>query len=151
MVFSPMAKKTDRKGFFKRNFNVSQWSDFQRTKDSTSYLGGVVRRYFVPKKTRHAENFDETVQRMGLSEDDLTAKAAALFKLSMVMLVIGLCVFAYFVLQLVSGAWRSVLVSGVVMLLPLGLAFRYHFLHFQIKHRKLGCSFSEWARHTFRS
>jgi intracellular multiplication protein IcmV len=146
-----MTKKADRKGFFKRNFNISQWSDYQRIKNSTNYLGGTVRRYFIPKKTQHSETFEEAVQRLGLSEEDLTIKAAALFKISMVMLIIGLCVFAYFVLQLFSGTWRSVLVSSVVMLLPLIFAFRYHFLHFQIKHRKLGCSFNEWVRQTFRS
>jgi intracellular multiplication protein IcmV len=145
-----MAKKTDRKGFFKRNFNISQWSDYERIKNSTDYLGSAVRRYFVPKKTQYSETFDEAVQRMGLSEEDLAIKAAALFKLSMVMLIISLCVFAYFILQLFSGTWRSVLISSVVMLLPMALAFRYHFLHFQIKHRKLGCSFREWARQTFK-
>ena len=146
-----MTKKADRKGFFKRNFNISQWSDYKRIKNSTNYLGGAVRRYFVPKKTQYSENFNEAVQRLGLSEEDLAIKAAALFKLSMVMLIISLCIFAYFVLQFFSGTWRSILISGVVMLFPLVLAFRYHFLHFQIKHRKLGCSFYEWAKQTFRS
>ncbi|NKB46250.1 MAG: type IV secretion protein IcmV [Legionellales bacterium] len=146
-----MAKQVDRPGFFKRNFNFKQWSDYDRIKQNTTTLGDTIRRYFTAKQPEHPESFEDAIKRLGLSEQELATKMSALFKLSLLMLSIALLILGYFILQVFTGTWRSVLVSGVVMLLPMSLAFRYHFLHFQIKHRKLGCTLNDWAKGTFRS
>ena len=45
---------------------------------------------------------------------------------------------------LFSGFLLSCLLAIAVSILSLSQAFRYHFWYFQIKHRKLGCTFEEW-------
>jgi intracellular multiplication protein IcmV len=44
------------------------------------------------------------------------------------------------------GSIKAFIVSLVVTLIALILAYRYHFWYFQMKQRKLGCTFSEWYK-----
>ena len=62
------------------------------------------------------------------------------------MLLSACLIFVYAGYQFFYGSIKAFIVSLVVMLIALVLAFRYHFWYFQIKQRKLGCTFNEWYR-----
>jgi len=130
----------------KRIFNIRYWADWDRVKAFTVYLGTGIKRLFVPEQNVASESFDEAMARLNINETDLTLKQKALFRLSVVMVVVGGLIFCYAGYQLFYGSYKALFVSLVVMLIAFALAFRYHFWYFQIKHRKLGCSFEEWYR-----
>ncbi|STX40969.1 intracellular multiplication protein IcmV [Legionella donaldsonii] len=131
---------------FKRIFNVRWWLDFDRLKSFTMYLANGFKRMFVPQQNAKGESFENAMARLNLSEKDLIAKQSALHRLSILMCGAALFIFAYAVYHLFYGSYRAVIVSLVIMMIALVLAFRYHFWYFQIKERKLGCSISEWYR-----
>lgn len=140
-------KSTRLVTIFKRVFNVRAWFDFDRIKAFTSYIVAGFLKMFVPQtQTGNGESFEAAVARMNLSEDDLRAKETALYRLSIIMCIAAACIFVYAMYHLYFGTYRAVLISLVLMLIALVLAFRYHFWFFQIKERKLGCSISEWYR-----
>ncbi|WP_298624139.1 type IVB secretion system protein IcmV [uncultured Legionella sp.] len=135
---------------FKGIFNIRAWSDWDRLKAFTLYLKNGFKRLFVPQKITDAksvESFDDVKSRLKLSDAELLIKQNALLRLSIFMLVFAAMVVVYVGYQFVYGSFRAGLLSLVVTLIALVLAFRYHFWYYQIKHRKLGCTIKEWYRH----
>lgn len=128
-------------------FNLRAWIDFDRLKSFTTYLVNGFKKMFVPQKlTGPGESFEDAMSRLNISEKDLQDKKTALYRLSLLMCVAALFIFAYAIYHLVYGGYRAVIISLVVMLIALVLAFRYHFWYFQIKERRLGCTMQEWYR-----
>ncbi|RUR18000.1 type IV secretion protein IcmV [Legionella sp. km535] len=143
-----MKKKSGKRigSIFKRIINIRAWSDWDRMKAFSSYLVNGFKRLFVTQKNVQVESFDSAVNKLKLSEAELLIKQNALFRLSMVMLAAAVMILFYTGYQLFYGSFKAVIVSLVVMLIALVLAFRYHFWYFQIKHRKLGCTIKEWYK-----
>lgn len=131
-------------------FNVRRWSDYDRMKSFTVYLGEGFRRMFVPQTATTGESFQAAISKYNLTEKDLIAKQKSLYFLSMLMCLAAALLFGYAIYQLIYGSVAAVIISLVVCLIALVLAFRYHFWYFQIKVRKLGCTFDEWFRQGFK-
>lgn len=131
---------------FTRIINVRKWFDWERMKAFTMYLVNGFKRLFVPQNPTHVESFDEAAKKLKLNETDLLLKQNALFRLSIIMLIAAFIIFGYMGYQLFYGTFKATIISLVVVLIALVLAFRYHFWYYQIKHRKLGCTIKEWYR-----
>lgn len=131
---------------FSSIFNVRYWFDWERVKSFTLYLTNGIKRFFVPQQTQDTESFTEAANKLNIDEAGLLSKQKALFRLSMLMVTLAGLIFGYSLYQLFFGTFRAVIVSLVVSMIALTLAFRYHFWYFQIKHRKLGCTFNEWYK-----
>lgn len=129
-----------------RIINIRFWFDWDRMKAFTAALMNGIKGMFVPQQSVTSESFNDAKTRMNLSDDELLSKQNALFRLSMLMLFVAVLLLGYSGYQLFYGSLKAFLVSLVVTLIALVLAFRYHFWYFQIKHRKLGCSINEWYR-----
>lgn len=131
---------------FSRIINIRRWADWDRLKAYTLYLGNAIKRLFVPETPVRTESFDVAMKRLKITDADLLIKQKALLRLSVVMLCAASFIFIYAGYHLFYGTFRATLVSLVVMMIALALAFRYHFWFFQIKRRQLGCTFKEWFR-----
>lgn len=131
-------------------FDVRRWSDYDRVKTYTTYLMDGVKKLFVPQKAASDVSFEEAMALMKISEADLKKQQGALYRLSVFMCVLAAGFFFYAVYHLFYGAFRAVAISLIVMCMALTLGFRYHFWYFQMKQRKLGCTFSEWYRQGLR-
>lgn len=151
--FMKTPQKSKTTSIIKKIFNVRKWSDFDRMRSFTEYLGTGIKKMFVPNKkavTNTNENFLAMVASLKLSEDDLVKRQNGLYRLSVLMCVVALGIFAYTLYSLILGHWKSSIVSIVITFLALTLAFRYHYWYFQIRERKLGCTFAEWREGLFR-
>lgn len=129
-----------------RILNVRSWFDWERMKSFTLYLVNGFKQLFVPQQNIESESFKEATKQLDIDDATLLSKEKALFRLSLLMLLIAGLIFGYAGYQLFYGSYKAVIVSFIVMLIALTLAFRYHFWYFQIKKRKLGCTFDEWFR-----
>jgi intracellular multiplication protein IcmV len=127
-------------------FNVRKWFDWDRMKAGTLYLGNGINRLFVPQQKAEGESFDEAMKQLNLNDEDLLEKQKSLFHLSIVMTSAAALILAYAIYMLFMGSIKAFIVSLVVTLIALILAYRYHFWYFQMKQRKLGCTFSEWYK-----
>jgi intracellular multiplication protein IcmV len=143
-----MKKKSSSRfgGVFKRIINIRMWADWDRVKSSTSYLVYGIAKLFTPQKKEASETFDGAMKRLHISEAAMHARQNALLRLSQWMIVFAFFVLCYSGYQVFYGSIKAAIVSLVVMMIALVLAFRYHFWYFQIKKRKLGCTVEEWYR-----
>lgn len=130
-------------------FNVRYWFDWPRMRSFTLYLVNGFKRLFVPQKNTRSESFEDATKVLNLTDESLLVKQKSLFRLSMLMVISAALILGYAGYQLYVGSIRAFLVSLIVTLIALVLAFRYHFWYFQIKERKLGCTFNEWYRQGF--
>lgn len=141
------------KAVFNQVFNVKNWLDYERLKGFTLYLFNGVKGVFVPKPQvveDKSKSFSEVVATLELTEEELTARKKGLYRLSMVMFIVGLSILCYGIYNLIMGFFLATMVSVVVASIGFVLAFRYHFWYYQIQQRKLGCTFKEWYRQFFR-
>lgn len=129
-----------------RIVNIRTWFDWERVRSFTVFLIQGFKRLFVPQQSAESESFDEAVSELKLTSTDLLIKQKALYRLSLVMLATAVLILGYVAYQLFWGSFKAALLSFVVMMIALVLAFRYHFWYFQIKEHKLGCTFQEWFR-----
>ncbi len=150
-----MKKKSDSRiiRVFTSIINIPYWFDWDRVKLFTGFVGSLFQHFFIPDIERRKKNeavltesFETAQKALKLSDKDLLVREKALYRLSILMLLLAFCIFIYTGYHLFWGTFRAALVSFVVMLIALALAFRYHFWYYQIKNRKLGCSFEEWFK-----
>lgn len=127
-------------------FNFRFWIDYDRIRAFTQYFVNMAKKLFVPGTPLPTESFEEALKRQNISEEVLTARKKGLYRLSILMTVISALLFVYSIYHVFMGSIMAVVLSLVVSMLALVLAYRYHFWYFQITKRKLGCTFREWYR-----
>lgn len=132
-------------------FNPRVWSDWDRSKSVTKFFLEMIERFFTlrGKPKRKTESFDRTASKFNLDEKHLETKALGLKRLSYSLIGVATFLFFYCIYQLMFGSFKTAIISLVEMGIALVLAFRYHFWHYQIKQRKLGCSVKEWFKNSF--
>ena len=83
-----------------------------------------------------------------MSEKELQARARGLLRLSYILGFMAFGLLCYMGYQMLYGSLKAILISLIEMIVAAVLAFRYHFWHFQIHRRRLGCSIKEWFQTT---
>lgn len=137
---------------FKRVFNVRAWIDYDRMRAFTVYLFTGIKKMVVPAK-QDVDNtdasFKEAMAAMNITEQELDARRKGLYRLCWLMSALALGLFGYSIYQIIYGSFKAFIVSLVIALIAVVLAFRYHFWYFQIKERRLGCTIRDWYRKGF--
>lgn len=140
-----MAVKDIFKISWRTFFNPSAWIGINELKGYTQIYKEVIKNTFEKPKPRHRESFTQAVKRQGLTEKYLKTIEKQYFITCIVFLVLaGLTFVASFVYLIHHKTFAGWLLGLSVTALLLTQYFRYSFWHFQIKHRKLGCTFAEW-------
>jgi len=124
--------------------NIFQWSNYTNIAHMTSQLVRFSNTIFIIHPSRSTANFSEVVTQFHLTENDLIRRAQYFGKLiSFWLFVFGVvCLYALYLI--IKGVWLGVLSTVILAIMILCQVFRYHFWLFQLKQRRLGCSFDEW-------
>ncbi|MCL5975534.1 MAG: type IVB secretion system protein IcmV [Gammaproteobacteria bacterium] len=135
--------KVSRKTFF----NPSGWLDTESLRIYNTTIWDSIRGLFITPVAEKKETFEEAMARLNLTEDDVVKIQRNYLIYAVLFVCLGAALFLFSLYLLFHHAsfygWLLALVSA-------GLcgaqAFRFHFWYFQIKFRKLGCTFEEWRR-----
>jgi len=133
--------KVSRKTFV----NPRAWVGYDNIKDNTRTIKTMVTDAMTVRKPERTETFEEALERMDINEKDLpsiqtTYLSYAIFFVFLAVLDLGYGIYLLFY----HHAFLGLILSLAVCALLLAQAFRNHFWYFQIKERKLGCTFEEW-------
>ena len=143
-------KKVVKKGLGS-GLNPMKWIGFGQIKTDTVTLTEIFRSVF--KRSNEAggkETFDEAVKRFNLSEEDIQKRIKSAKELAMIFLGFGGVLVIYTIYQLSLGRVLSGLICLTLSLLIFAYGFREHFNMFQMRKRRLGCSYAEWFNGTFK-
>ena len=138
-------KNQPKKGYFqKRKENISRNVGMPILKGAARFMGDIARGFFTIPKTEQRESFEQAMRRMHLSEADLSARHKQFMQQFFIFLLgsLGLLLYSiYLFAELALIPATIVLLMAMIFVI---YAFRAHFWAFQIKHKKLGCSWQEW-------
>lgn len=132
------------KKLLSRVFHIRFWMDIERIKSFAQFVKNLFKKLFVLQPQAPTQSFEEAQVRLQLTDEQLLKRQQALFRICLLMIFLALVLCCYGVYQLFYGTVVAALLTLVVILIALSLAFRYHFWYFQIKQRKLGCSWRDW-------
>lgn len=113
-------------------------------KDMFNYIQGMFTTFIKGPKKGSEQTFEEAIEQYQLTEEQLHKKSDGLLKQSILFVVIGLGFFIFSLFRLYGGFFMQGTLLIFIAILLLANAFKSHFWYFQIKNRKLGCTFQEW-------
>jgi intracellular multiplication protein IcmV len=135
--------KVNRKTFVDPN----AWLGYDTVKTETKGVWSLFRAVFRrPAKPVREESFEQAVKRLHLTEKDIKEAQDTYFFYAMIFAMAGAVILLVAFYLIFNGHFLGFLLGMAVGAVMLAHAFRNHFLYFQIKHRKLGCTFEEWRR-----
>lgn len=137
------------KGIIKRYVNVSAWMGYPQLVETTRGVVSIVKGVFTPAETTQIETFEEAMARLNLTEEAIRQRIKTFTYLALLWLLVGCSVLIYGVYLAGLGSWHGFAASVGVSLIGFAQAFRYHFWLFQMKQRRLGCTFKEWLNANF--
>lgn len=140
------------KKIFKRSVNIPAWIGYKQLAATTKEFAGVIKNTFTaaePLIESQKESFEEAMARLQLTEQGLKQRIKFLTFFSVFWLVLSLGVLAYGIYLAEVGTWYSFVACVAITLVCLAQAFRYNFWLFQMKQRRLGCTFQDWLNGTF--
>ena len=109
-------------------------------------LGETTQEMLHPKKPTQRESFEEAMIRLELTEEDIKKRTQAFLKLMLLFTFLSFIMFVYAIFLFWENHFTAGIIGLVLTAMMLTQVFRYHFWHFQMKKRKLGCSIKEWLK-----
>lgn len=126
------------------DIRVDKWLSLDYLKETTGHLKSIVTSVVVPERPRYSETFEEALQRLHLTEEDLAARKTEFTRLLYFFVFLSVAIVIYGLSLAYSGALLPALIAFCLSVYSLTQAFRFHFWLFQIKNRKLGVTLKEW-------
>ena len=127
-------------------FNPTGWIGLNRIIADTSMLWRTIRGVFtITKPNTETVTFEDAVAKQNLTEEDLQMTAKSFLRNTTIFVICGALSFTgSFYMLIQYGTFFGWLLANLVTTLFLLQALRFHVWYFQIKNRKLGCTFKEW-------
>ncbi len=135
------------KNIVKPHVDAPTWVDLNFLSKSITSLVELGNGLIIPQKATYQETFDEAVTRLNLTEEDIQKRLKQFERLQVFFLLLILFALSYCIYLLIEGTFTGALLCLSVVVITFSQVFRYNFWAFQLKQRKLGCTFKEWINH----
>ncbi|MCF6776211.1 hypothetical protein L3V83_06445 [Thiotrichales bacterium 19X7-9] len=137
--------------WFKRTRTAAKrMTDFDGIKRQQSFLYRIIKTLFKIDKAQTPCEFQELTS-YGITDNKLRDNLTTFTFLYRFFSVIGIVVLLYTISLFYRGYQLSAIIGIAATLMFLAHAFKYHFWAFQIRSKKLGCTFGEWFNSLFSS
>lgn len=140
-------KQSKIKATAKFLFDVPAWIGTNNLSQSTGWLSRLIQQTFRissrPSDTQK-ETFDDAMQRMGITTEELPKRAGHFLLVSIMFLVLSIGSLAYMSYLWARASWLVIIATFIVFCLFSVRAYFYSFWCFQIRKKRLDCTFKEW-------
>lgn len=137
------ALKVNRKTFF----DPLAWVGYNSVKSQSVFLFDFFKTLFAVQKPQREETYEQALARQNISEAEVQETGKTYYFYSLIFFGFAIASFlSSFYFLFYDKTFSGWLLALAVSALLGAQAFRYNFWAFQIKHRKLGCTFEEWKR-----
>jgi intracellular multiplication protein IcmV len=121
----------------------------EQLKKQTEDVKNLANVVFEKKEAKMKESFEEALNRLNLSENDIQNRAREFKRLVKVFIFIIISLLLYLIYAIFQKAWIACLGTMGIILVAVAQLFRYHFWLYQIEQKRLGCTYSEWYQSLF--
>lgn len=132
------------KGMIKPLVDLPRWLGWKQISANTANLKNIIVRLFVPQKATREESFDQAIVRLNLTEEQVQHRYKMFFYQLIFWLSFAVIILIYAIYLAGRHSPHGFLACIAISLVVLSQAFRAHFWMFQIKQRRLGCTFREY-------
>lgn len=137
------ALKVNRKTFF----YPSGWLGYGMLKTQFSVTWELIKGLFTSPMPGPKETFEQAQGRFQLTDEQLSEISKNLLIHTLIFTACSVITILFsFYLLFAYGTFAGFLIGIATTALFLAYAFRYSFWRFEVKHRKLGCTFDEWMK-----
>lgn len=146
-----MAVKDVIKVNVKTFFNPRAWLGYDLLKENTQTTFNIFKEVFaqpIPQPERE-ETFAQAVARFDLTDDMVAKVQKRYFTMALAFAVVAIIVLMIGIILVIDSVFSGFILALSIATLFFAQAFKYHFWYFQIKHKKLGCTFQDWYRGLF--
>ncbi len=126
---------------------IRQWMGYDQIVGNLGFIQTIFALFskkIIKRSDQSAESFEMSLQRLGLTEQDLKHRMRISRQLIAFYICLAIVAFSYTIFIFHRGFWITGFMCSMLTLLFLGYTFREHFNYFQMKQRRLGCTFQEW-------
>ena len=145
-VMKPKVKKRRIRRVLKTFFNVKRWMAAPQIAAGGRAVGRSAKNLFTTHKAKRIETFEEAVERLNLTEDDLIKRSRHFLRLAYAYALLALLLIIYAIFLSITGHILALFSSIALITLVSTYALREHFWYMQMKKRKLGCSLWDWVK-----
>ncbi|MFI4955094.1 MAG: hypothetical protein ACHP9Y_04185 [Gammaproteobacteria bacterium] len=140
-----MVDKKSKKGFFqKRRDSISRGLGLSILMDAAKSMNDIVKGFLTVPYMDQRESFEQATRRLRLTPIELEKRRKNFLHQALLFLLFGFVALAYAIYLFSDAAWGSAIVVILMTAVFILYALRAHFWAFQIKHKKLGCTWKEW-------
>lgn len=126
------------------DWRIDKWMSLPYAKDVFDQTKSIVFDLVKPKGSGVIETYEEAMERLALTNDDIAQRKKEFHQLFLSFMCIGFAVVVYGAYMLFMGHPWLTLISMLLSLYAFANAFKFHFWLYQIKQKRLGCTFKEW-------
>lgn len=131
-------------------FNPSKWLDYASVAGYTQMLFSALKSMFSKPVPTREESFEQAMQRLNLSEQDVATGIKKYRLFAIVFLGFGLIALFYgFFLLFRYGTFAGWTLSMAMFALFFSRAYQYDFWSYQMRKRKLGLTVQDYLDDTF--
>lgn len=118
----------------------------EQLKKQTQGLKDLAADVFKTEKSTRKESFEAALVRLNLTETDIQKRASEFRRLALIFSMLAIALVIYLFYMVSQKALVASLGTLGILLVVLGQLFRCHFWLYQIRCRKLGCTFKDWFK-----
>jgi len=134
---------------FAKNFLPSGWlyGEVEDLKNQNVTIFRILKALFTKSVPRQEETFEQAMERLGLTEEDVKKTASTYRLYAFFFLFLSACIFVYgFYLLFTTLSLAGCLLAMAATSVCLAQAFRFDFWAYQMRVRKLGVTLTEWKK-----
>lgn len=134
-------------------WNFSAWVGTKNIKRNATLIKDLSVSAFKPqvdKDVPKRETFAQALQRLNITEQKLQKRIKTSGQIILLCGILSIPMFIYTIYMFMANFYLPGFVCLMLTFLLLAHTFREHFNRFQMRQRRLGCTFAEWAAETFR-
>ena len=137
------------------NFNFKRWIGIGMLKQSTNTVYELYKDLSFSGASKNtpagqSQSFEDLMVKNGITEKELARRIRISFVTIVVYSLCLLLVLIYCVCLAVNGHYETSILSLILVFVLLSFIFKEHFNYFQMKQRRLGCTFKDWSNALFR-
>lgn len=127
-------------------FSPSQWMGYDSLRQNGLLIGRIFRRSMGQDKTKKLQglSFEQCKAHFNLTDADIEIKMKNMLQILWFCLILAALCLAYSIYLFIAAKVLAGFVTLILMGVMLSYAFREHFNYFQMKQRRLGCTFKQW-------
>ncbi len=133
--------------------NPKKWLGYDSLKQHSTLLGRIAKNTLSKQQEGDGykpKSFEDCMRHYGVSEEDLEQKMQYALCMTYFCLGFSVLTFSYMFYQFFHNSMSAGIMCLILTGLLWAMALREHFNLFQMRQRRLGCSFKEWFYSLFK-